>query len=279
MKVLTCLLLTLFLWAVFLAPPENYQQAVADAENSFARMSRETNTVNAFQHFLADDAVMFRDGEAVDGKKLWGSRKPDSTLLNWWPILADASKSGDLGYTTGPYQFFNRRSDQTPIGNGYYSTIWQKQSNGEWKIKLDLGVRLQVLKQLPTALIFADQPNITPTGSEATIKDVDNNYNSILSKSSVSVSEDFLLSGFRLHRPLIAPSVNETAAVRKAEEGIKFTFETLGGEKSASNDLAYSYGIALRSVNGDTRKANYLRVWKRDDSGEWRIVLDVVTEG
>src|SRR5687768_13642540 len=124
----------------------NGAEQVALAELAFARTSVETNTVNAFRKYLAKDAIMFREGEPVDGLELWNKRTPDSTLLKWWPVMADASQAGELGYTTGPYQFFSKRTDRTPVANGYYSTIWKKQEDGSWKIKLDLGVPLAEIK-------------------------------------------------------------------------------------------------------------------------------------
>lgn len=249
---------------------------VADAEYAFAKTSRETNTVNAFRTFLADDAVMFRQGDAVDGKKLWEERKPDSTLLNWWPVVADASRSGDLGYTTGPYQFFNKRTDKTPAGNGFYCTIWQKQKNGEWKIKVDLGVRLESIQTLPSELVLVDATG-EKNGSNVTIQKLDADYNADLNKESVSFNSDFLSREYRIHRPLIGPSINQTTPVKAAEAG-KFKFQTIGGGEALSSDLAYSYGNVVRSDKNGDHKANYLRVWKMQDR-TWRIVLDVLTEG
>jgi ketosteroid isomerase-like protein len=252
-------------------------EPVAEAELTFAKMSRETNTVNAFVSYLANDAVMFRQGEPVDGLSLWNKRTPDSTLLNWWPVIADASAAGDLGYTTGPYHFFDKRTDKVPVGNGYYSTIWQKQKDGRWKIKVDLGVQLAELQDLPTGLSYVPIKQSNKR-TVVLIRDLDNTYNKLLSENGMSFDPSHLAKNYRLHRPLIGPKINLASEVTAAEIDKKFQFQHVGGEGSSSNDLAYTYGKVTRTENDGEHKANYLRVWKNED-GIWKIVLDVVTEG
>lgn len=250
-------------------------EAVAEAELAFAKTSRETNTVNAFVSYLADDAIMFRQGQPVDGLSLWNSRSPDSTLLNWWPVIADASAAGDLGYTTGPYQFFNKRTDKSPAGNGYYSTIWQKQPSGQWKIKVDLGVRLSEIAELPTRLSYVPITKGTGTPS-ISIKNLDSDYNRLLNEKSVSFDHSKLAKQFRLHRHIVGPQVNLASSAIDNDK--KFQFHHVGGGESESRDLAYTYGNVKRTEKDGVHNANYLRVWK-NEGNVWKIVLDVVTEG
>jgi ketosteroid isomerase-like protein len=271
------LLLFISIWVTGSTLERHPAEPVAAAEFAFAKTSRETNTVNAFVKYLAKDAIMFRQGEPVDGLTLWTNRTPDSTLLNWWPVIADASASGDLGYTTGPYQFFNKRTDKSPVGNGYYSTIWQKQKDGTWKIKVDLGVRLSEIIGLPTKLSYVPVGKATGKTS-VPINDADVNYNKLLNEKSVSFDGTYLSKNYRLHRPVIGPKVNAAAEVTAAEKDTTFQFEFVGGEESSSDDLAYTYGKVIRTEKDGQKKANYLRVWK-NEGGVWKIVLDVATEG
>lgn len=270
-------ILILALASIIRADVGHPAEPVAEVERAFAKTSRETNTVNAFIKYLAKDAVMFRQGEPVEGLNLWKDRKPDSTLLNWWPTVADIAESGEFGYTTGPYQFFNKRTDSAPVGNGYYSTIWKKQPNGEWKIKVDLGVRLEPLQPLPVELKFAPMRKAAGSVTVA-IEDLDARLNRILNSRSVSYDPASFAKSYRIHRAIIGPSVDATETVERHEAGKKFTFEFVGGEVSASKDFAYSYGKVVRTDNEGDHKSNYLRVW-RVEGGEWKIVLDVITEG
>ncbi len=49
--------------------------------------------------------------------------------LEFTPIKADVSASGDVGYTTGTYQ---ANMAGTPE-KGKYVAVWKKQSDGQWK--------------------------------------------------------------------------------------------------------------------------------------------------
>jgi len=53
------------------------------------------------------------------------------------------------------------------------------------------------------------------------------------------------------------------------------------GGIASSGDLGYVYGTAnvVASVNGneESKRATYLRVWKKENGRDWKIVLDVMT--
>ena len=88
----------------------------------------------------ADDSVVKpQEGQLpVIGKtgleKFW-SDKPDTKDISWEPYKAEASRSGDLGYTLGNWKLVSK--DTTMYGN--YYTIWKKQPDGKWKFTVDGG--------------------------------------------------------------------------------------------------------------------------------------------
>jgi len=99
--------------------------------------------IEAFAAFIADDGILFRP-HAVIGKK-WMHEHPlpssnTRPLLSWQPIYAFISRSGDLGYTTGPWQYKNDIKDAKASAFGNFMTIWKKQANGRWRFVLDLGI-------------------------------------------------------------------------------------------------------------------------------------------
>jgi ketosteroid isomerase-like protein len=112
--------------------------AVVEAERAFARAAATKGTRDAFLEFLADDGIIFQPGP-VNGKQFWQARAPRKGLLSWEPIFADVSLAGELGYTTGPYEFRPNGADDKPIAFGQYFTIWKKQTDGSWKVALDRG--------------------------------------------------------------------------------------------------------------------------------------------
>lgn len=88
----------------------------------------------------ADDSVIKPDNGTlpVIGKaaleRSWNG-KQDITAISWKPFKAEASSSGDFGYTIGNWKYVTK--DTTMYGN--YYTIWKRQLDGKWKFVFDGG--------------------------------------------------------------------------------------------------------------------------------------------
>src|SRR3982751_1383921 len=109
-----------------------------EAEKSFAAWSVTHGTRSAFLHFLDTSAIVFEKGKPVNGESFWKARENSSGILYWQPTVAEIARSGDFGYTSGPWRF-KKTPDDTVLARGRFTSIWQKK-NGEWKVLLDLGV-------------------------------------------------------------------------------------------------------------------------------------------
>jgi ketosteroid isomerase-like protein len=73
-------------------------------------------------------------GEAMEG--LYDPRTGKGELrLEWEPIRAEVSESGELGWTTGTSRAIRAQGER----RGRYITIWRKQPDGSWKVSADLG--------------------------------------------------------------------------------------------------------------------------------------------
>src|SRR5438128_921891 len=138
-NILVC---SLALASIALPQKEDVRQAnrlaVVKAERAFARAAALKGTRDAFLEFLADDGIIFQPGP-VNGKQFWQARTPRKGRLSWEPIFADVSLAGDMGYTTGPYEFRPNGAGDKPTAFGQYFTIWKKQTDGSWKVALDRG--------------------------------------------------------------------------------------------------------------------------------------------
>src|SRR4030095_2545307 len=128
-----------FVFAQTVSVRKQNRQALVQMERDFARSAATKGTRDAFLEFIADDGILFQPGP-VNGKKFWTERQPRKGLLSWEPIFADVSRAGDLGYTTGPWEFRPNGPDDQPVAFGQYFTIWKKQTDGSWKAALDRGV-------------------------------------------------------------------------------------------------------------------------------------------
>jgi ketosteroid isomerase-like protein len=115
---------------------------IFEAEKSFARMAAKKGADSAFLYFAATDAVLNRGNDVVKGKDsiiaYFQSRNYTDIQLKWEPEFVDASASGDLGYTYGPFTFNAKDKDGKEIkSSGVFHTVWKKQADGSWKFVWD----------------------------------------------------------------------------------------------------------------------------------------------
>jgi hypothetical protein len=270
-------ILFLFIQSVIFAQPFTpQQQEVINAENSFAGLSKSANTRDAFMAYLSDSTIMF-DGQnkPVPGISLYKDRKPNNSLLFWWPVFVGASADGKMGFSTGPWEFSARR-DTLPVAFGYYATIWQKDKEGHWKMAVDLGI------QFPESERSNPPLKASPNGKSVSslrlefnrLLQMDQAYNNGLKKVSF-VKEWFSDDGHLLrsdHKPFVSPG--EFSALD--EIGKSFIYTQVNGGEAGSHDMFYAYGIVRITTVDGAKDAKYLRVWK-EDGHDWKIVLDVLS--
>src|SRR5688572_12676070 len=186
MKLLSFFTLTLLFNSVGAQDFSSELQSMVDAENAFAKYSKEKNTRDAFLMYLTDSTVLFDKNGPVKGKKSWTDRSPNSSLLFWRPVLVGISKSGDLGFSTGPWEWSPSKEATEPEAHGYYATIWQKFPEG-WKMALDLGILMPGAEVNAAPLHSSNPKGVSrKSAAKATMKnnfvDVDKNYNNKLNE-------------------------------------------------------------------------------------------------
>ena len=245
----------------------NFKNLVA-AEKSFAQYSVEQNTQQAFMHFLADDGIVFKKGQPVNGKERWAAIKPDSSKLSWYPAFADVAASGELGFTTGPWEYRATKADKEAAAFGNYITIWKKQADGNWKAAVDLGIS----HAKPAA---DDAPAIGPmtpatTGHSSAVgliaaesKLIGATGNAYQENSNAAVKI------FRPGQPYV------TAQVADADKA-DFVYTPTGSSIAKSGELGYVYGHAFIKKDDKTQNGSYLRIWKLHNK-KWELNVEVVS--
>jgi ketosteroid isomerase-like protein len=253
-------------------------------EHDFARAAATKGTRDAFLEFLADDGIIFQPGP-VNGKKFWTERQPRKGLLSWEPVFADVSRAGDLGYTTGPWEFRPNGADDKPVAFGQYFTIWKKQNDGAWKFVLDRGVTSE--KPFATRIVqfplndedstTAGNFNVESGRASLTKLEAEFSQRSV-SKGTLDAFDFYLAEDARLLRENVAPAVGKNAALNLISAKLgTLSWEVTLADISASGDLGYAYGIfEVRSGTADAERGSYVRVWKKQ-KGKWKEVLDVMS--
>ncbi len=96
----------------------------------------------AFLTYFAEDGVEIVDGGGIDSKDDMRKQPPwpEGTTLTWTPVKAEMAASGDLGYTYGNYVFTAKnKGGKIGVSYGKYTSIWEKQEGGQWKVVVDMG--------------------------------------------------------------------------------------------------------------------------------------------
>src|SRR6186713_2176363 len=99
----------------------NDPKPVTDAERAFSRLATDKSTRAAFLEYLAEGSVIFAKGP-TDARKLYESRPENATLLFWLPEAAEISAAGDMGYSTGPWEWSKARGEK-PEAYGHFISI------------------------------------------------------------------------------------------------------------------------------------------------------------
>ena len=254
-------------------------QEVVDAEIAFAQMSKDKSTREAFLENLAADAIVFSNGEPVNGIDLWKKRPATNGMLYWWPVFADVSIAEDFGYTTGPYEMSKDKSSD-PFAFGYYATVWKKNGSGVWKVAADLGINFESPEEeqqsLKTVRGSSGKGKRPLPSSKEDLTYIEQSYTQWLNETGNSFLPEYFSKDCRIHRSGNWPYTS-MKVIESIQEERQFYFEPVDADVSASGDLGYTYGrVKIESKDGNMEKASYLRVWKREAGLNWKIVLDVI---
>jgi ketosteroid isomerase-like protein len=263
------------------APAGDAEAEVAGAERAFAEAAAREGVRDAFVRFASDSAVAFGP-EPEKAREAWRRRPPLSIRLSWYPVYVRAAASGDLGFTTGPYE--SRDSTGALTGTGTYFTVWRREPDG-WRFVVDQGIRNPPPATPPApwtrAAMHPAAPAVAADANAAT---------SLLAADSAFAAEAHA-SGFaaalqrfgdrevRLMRNGAPPHVGIATAVAAAaaDSARRYSAVPMRGFASAAGDLGWTWG-EYRLVHpgaGRRETGHYVHVWIRDGRGPWRLLVDV----
>jgi ketosteroid isomerase-like protein len=270
--------------------PVSPLKSLVETELSFAKAAEVQGTREAFLSFIADDGILYRPGP-VNGKQ-WMKDHPlpqtqTRNLLAWQPIFAFVSRAGDLGYTTGPWEYKNNIKDEKPSGFGNFVTVWKKQPDGSWKFVIDLGISHPMsagpLNKVPqvvgiemSRITRAIEPVNVDQERSGLLQEERTFSATVQREGSLGAYQSHAADDLRLFRNGSLPFVGKQAAssaLTASKEQLRW--EPTAGDVSRSGDLGYTYGT-YEAISTDAKKAhgNYLHIWTKQ-GGVWRMVLDV----
>jgi len=258
------------------APPVDPAPVIA-AERAFAAKAAEAGVTASFLAFMADQAIVFSP-QPVSAKALYGSQPPGKTpkeggpLLAWWPNFAGVSRSGDLGFTTGPASVNGK-----PPGL-FYFTIWARQADGGWKWVYDGGVQADGAAApgpdaQPVALPPGDAQPMAPALAWAQVRAAEAALATGAARDCAEALKAALAPDARVQGSKAPPATTPAAVDRElATRAPSIAYRLVGGGAAKAGDLVWTWGDATWEKGGG---AHFVRVWQRR-AGKWSVVFDQI---
>src|SRR5262245_14019400 len=255
--------------------------SLVEEERVFARTCVEKGIRSSFLAFFADDAINFwphpvKAREALLKEPAPSERPP--VTLNWEPLRAAVSGAGDLGYTTGPTLTTDDKENHKPIRSGYYFSIWRRQSDGGWKVELDIGIKTPPRNSLPAPSVQtpaqpARRNNRPGAGDErSALLDLERKVplSADLTESFLRLITDDAQINHDGYFPLIG---QKEIRAFLTEKKFILKWEPLRAVVSSSNDFGYTYGKYTRKEIAPspdaTKTGYYAHVWRRAADDKW----------
>ena len=271
------LLLSACARVALLGPTSEDAASLAAAETAFAAHSVKAGVRDAFLHYFAAVAVVFRPGP-VNGREAYEKRPDPPIVLDWRPAYVEVSASGDFGLSTGPWKATSRTDASQAPSYGQYISIWKRTGTGPWRVDVDHGIS-HANPELWTAALEARQlsggsaddasPGIAAAEASfaRTARDAGNRA-AYATHASQRV---------RIYREDHAPFLGRDAALASPAAAMPFTAWTADRIQAArSGDLGYAIGRYADAAAPREARGHFLRVWRREGS-QWRLALDVTS--
>lgn len=261
-------------------------------ERAFNRHCVDHGRVAGWMEFMADDAYLM-NRHTLGRAEAQASLAPETgapNSLTWEPSFADASLSGDFGYSWGIWVAQGKGPDGQPRRQrGIYLTAWRKQPDGRWKFVFDGGRPLpeetiaaihESLRSQPAADYAFAAPEIDRAKLERELWDLDVAFsNHSLAHGAPAAFAGHLADEVLLLDRGVRTKPAALATMAAEPKGGTLTWAPLHIEMAAAGDLALVWGEWLAKSagsDGHSRELTgvYSAIWKRQADQSWKIVFD-----
>lgn len=254
-------------------------KTVIAAENAFEKLIARKGIKDGFLAVADPEGIVFKPN-AVKISEFYGTIAKQPGLLTWQPKFARISASGDLAFTAGPYIYQNSKKDDDKI-YGEYVSIWRSDAQGKLKLLIDLGIQhpeptKETIEDIKDPEAVKASASKDPFKGKNIILATDKQFNDALLKSTAGAYKEFLSPEGRYYFPGFEAMTGQDQVMRFVQnQAIYITGTTVNAGRSASSDLAYSYGTARIKKGNIVSNFNYVRVWEMDKSHKWNILLEI----
>ncbi len=282
--ILATLFLSLTLYSSIAQISNGKVSSLVAAENYFESLVSSKGIKKGFSAIADENTLVFRP-DPVKALNFYKKIKRDSSQLLWNPAFAKISKSGDWGFTTGPYTYKTSPGSQT-VQFGQYVSIWRMNDKGVWKLALDARINHEKPKKeekltyvdAVTDKFFHQRSDVRLQQREDMIMTSDKLFATTLKAYKNLAYNVFLGEHARMLFPGSEPLIgrrNITDFLRYEELSISTEF--IDADRALGGDLAYSYGTATITKKKVAKTYNYVRIWEVQEGFKWNVILEIFT--
>lgn len=248
-------------------------QSLIDAELAFARRNMEAGQKQSWLDYFAPDGVMFLASGPVNAREyMSGDPQPapaPAGAFDWRPTFGGVARSGDLGFSAGPVKVAG-----APRADLMFFSVWRRQPDGAWRVVADLGLPIALPDSVdPYGDPYVEAPQVASRGRGRVEDLLALDGTAREDADAFAALVDPGARGIRRREPVLTGPAAFRASMA-ARPG-RLTHQPAGGGVSDAGDLGYSYGrFAVAAPT--SQQGSYLRLWRRDAAGAWRILYDVM---
>lgn len=264
------LLLTAIILTTLTQAQTPFEQLV-NAENKFEKECLELGIKGGFLKNMDSSAIAFTKGSLEEAKKFWLSLPDFAGIYTWAPDYAEASLSGDWGYTTGAVEYRDSSINDRPSSYNQYTTVWHKNKNGEWKYLVDIGNSHGPVKIDRIAEEMKVKKVAARNLSKQTILNLEKEYFQLFQNNTAQAINKYYSKSVLFNfsgKPLTTSADSILSFYKPVASDIKF----------APVDIRISPHGDMAAVSGyiiyQNQKKHYLRIWRNETVG-WKIALEV----
>lgn len=262
--------------AAFAQKSDGTTKSLINAEKDFQKSLAKNGDKEAYLKHASATAIVFRPNP-TNVKTFYSSAEKGSNNLTWEPNLAMVSRSGEFGFTTGPYMVANSVKKY-----GQYLSVW-KTENGTWKLVMDLNTTSNKPLNNVVAQILEPKDHYVPkfinekeikAGKDIIIT-TEKTLNTALKTYGIAAFAGFLTPNARVIFPG-RDAINGSDNILSFYNGMvsKINLKTTGVDKALGSDLAYTYGIATIDYKTDLRESfNYVFIYEKATDSTWNLIV------
>lgn len=253
-------------------------EALVEAEHAFAKDCATTSVRDGFLKWLAPTGVVFSPGP-VNARKLYAARPAGVTRLSWEPEVAVMSAEGELGWTTGPWQWRKDSTVTEPQATGTFVTLWKRQTDQTYRAVLDIGVSHDAVPATPmeSRTLAAVGGNRGALAQRKALWKADADYCGVASKDGLAAAlagaaapnVRWLRDGAR---PVIGRDAARDSAAAAHPQGRMMSLAQFVAD---TGDLGYTYGTLVEGSAADPDSSYFLHIWERTPAQPWALVLEM----